>query len=93
MRKQYSGQIGEVTDQATYGSSAGGRGNDVSVVPDSGPELLDLIDRPLPEVVVVGYIRKEKEAVRIRGRPASITAYTGKEVLSFSYPRQESASG
>lgn len=39
----------------TYGSRGRGGGNDVGVFPNGGPEEFDLIDGPLPEIVVILY--------------------------------------
>lgn len=40
--------------KVTYGASARYASNDIGILPDISPELLDVIDGPLPEVVVVG---------------------------------------
>jgi hypothetical protein len=46
----------------TYRSRGRNGRDDVGVLPHGGPEELDLIDRPLPEVVVVLYKGARKGA-------------------------------
>lgn len=46
----------------TYRSRGSDGRDDVSVLPYGGPEELDLVDRPLPEVVVVLYKDTRKDS-------------------------------